>query len=196
MTNLLPLINSYVGQPGTAVAAHNISFDLRLLAQSGVTLDNPVICTYKCARHLMPDAPRHSNQVLRYWLGLDDKYGDLTLPGLPPHRAEADTLVTSRLLMELLRLRTAEELVVLTTQPVLLRTCGFGKHAGTPWGDVPKDYLRWIVREGPERPGPGGVKLGFDPDTRHTAMWHLGLPEARGAGWPNTGLLPPNAATP
>src|SRR5262245_25865334 len=31
----------------------------------------PWLCTYKSALRAWPDAPRHSNSVLRYWLGID-----------------------------------------------------------------------------------------------------------------------------
>lgn len=144
-----------------AVAAHNAEFDVRLLRQSGCQLDNPVICTWRCARQLWPEAPGFSNQVLRYWLGLDDKYGDLNLEGLPPHRALADTLVTSRLVMEMLKLKYDHELVELTKAPILIKTVGFGKHRGVEFANVPRDYLRWLVGQD------------FDADTLYTAQHWL-----------------------
>ena len=53
-----------------AFAAHNASFDQKWLPPD--LLGNlPVICTYKAAVHIWPEAPRHTNQILRYWLGLD-----------------------------------------------------------------------------------------------------------------------------
>lgn len=160
---------------GSVFVAHNAEFDLRMLRQSGVALDNPVICTWRCAQHLWPDAPSYSNQVLRYWLDLDGKYGSLMLPGLAAHRAPADALVTSRITMEMLRLRTAEELVELTRAPILHKALRFGKHAGVPAAEVPRSYWQWMYGEGEERPGPNGQKLGFDRDLRHTAAFYLGL---------------------
>lgn len=170
-----PGFDAMVGQ--VAVVAHFAEFDLRLLRQSGVELDNPVICTHRCAQHLWPDAPRHSNQVLRYWLGLDDKYGCLDMPGLPPHRALPDAVVTSRLLMEMMRLKTLQELVQMTAQPILHKLCRFGKHSGLEWAEVARrdpGYLRWILREGPKRTE-NGVEKGFDADMRHTASHYLGM---------------------
>jgi exodeoxyribonuclease X len=47
-----------------AFAAHNAAFDHQWLSPD--LLGNlPLICTYKAAVHIWPDAPRHTNQVLR-----------------------------------------------------------------------------------------------------------------------------------
>ena len=45
-----------------AYAAHVAKFENWLPELVG-----PVICTYKCALRLWPDAPEHKNQTLRYW---------------------------------------------------------------------------------------------------------------------------------
>src|ERR1700685_1071177 len=89
------------------VAAHNLEFDLRLLLQSGVPRDAlpaRTICTWRCSLHLYPDPPSHSNQVLRYYLGL-------VVPPVegPPHRALPDAVVTAELLRRMLRDRTLGE---------------------------------------------------------------------------------------
>lgn len=163
------------------LAAHNVEFDRRMLVQSlaaagcgDSVLPTRSICTWRCAQHVWPDSPRHSNQVLRYYLDLDSQ-SNLNLASLPPHRALPDAVVTSRILMRLLRERTAEELIELTQQPVLLQTIKFGKHAGMPWSQVPRSYLQWILGEGPLRVDSRGNKAGFDEDTRHTCRYHLGM---------------------
>jgi hypothetical protein len=53
-------------------------------------------------------------------------------------------------------------LVGLSDAPVLQRTCDFGKHRGTPWSVVPRDYLQWILRSDID-----------DPDVIHTARHYL-----------------------
>jgi hypothetical protein len=55
--------------------------------------------------------------------------------------------VTARILARLLAERTVDELLALSTMPVLLPKVNFGMHYGTPWNEVPTDYLRWILRE-------------------------------------------------
>lgn len=69
------------------VVMHNSRFDEQWITPE-VTGGLPVIDTLRVARELWPDAPAHSNQVLRYWLaatgrmhaphgGVDRKYADM-----------------------------------------------------------------------------------------------------------------------
>jgi exodeoxyribonuclease X len=146
------------------VAAHNLAFDLRMLRQGGAAVPTGGICTWRCALHLFPDAPGHSNGVLRYHLGLE--VPGLAECGLPPHRALPDALVTAALLRHMLETKTEQELLELTTTPVLLRTCRFGKHRGTAWAEIPRGYMEWILRQTGE--------AAFDADVRHTARHYLG----------------------
>lgn len=138
--------------------AHNAKFERAFLSALG---DVPWLCTYKAAARIWPEAPSHSNQVLRYWLKLEvDR--DVGMP----HRALPDCLVTAQLLLRLLDKASLEDMLRWTNMPVLKRKCGFGKHVGQLWSEVPKDYLQWIVRNGT-----------FDEDTLYTAKVHLGLVE-------------------
>lgn len=138
------------------LAAHNLGFDWRMLVQSGVAehrLSSRRICTWRCAQHLYPDAPGHSNQVLRYYL-------DLRVPlikSLPPHRALPDAVVTAALLQKMLETETPDNLEALTKKPVMLKTVRFGKHKGTEWKNLDSGYLNWILSKD------------FDADAHHTA---------------------------
>jgi exodeoxyribonuclease X len=116
-------------------AAHNSKFDRGFLPMLD---DRGWIDTLRCAQHVWPDAPDFKNQTLRYWLGVD-------LPRDRMHRALEDATVTAHILARLLAERTVDELLALSTAPVLLRTVGFGKHYGWSWSDVPTDYLDWIL---------------------------------------------------
>jgi exodeoxyribonuclease X len=143
-------------EEAVCVAAHNLAFDSRMLRQSARADVLPPlrICTYRCAMHLYPDSEDgHSNQVLRYHLGL--KVPEVT--NLPPHRALPDALVTAEVLKHMLRTHSPEELVALSTTPARLRTVRFGKYRGTLWKDVPSDYLEFIL------------KKDFDEDVKLTA---------------------------
>lgn len=133
------------------VAAHNARFDRSFLPP---LKDKRWIDTWRCALHVWPDAPNHKNMTLRYWLGID-------LPRDGAHRALADAIVTANLLCRLLKERSVDDLIKLSTKAAVLRKVTFGKHAGKLWADVPTDYLQW------------GSKQEFDPDVKHTIKHEL-----------------------
>jgi len=138
-------------------AAHNCKFEQEFFGGGG----RRWICTMQAAKHLFPDAPGFSNQVLRYWLGLDEEMEDVAR-AMPPHRAGPDTYVTALILSRLMLLSNVDELVRLTTAPVLLRDVTFGKHKGSKWAALPWDYLNWVAN-----------KSDLGADEKHTARHHL-----------------------
>ncbi len=167
------------------LVAHNAAFDLQMLRQSCLAADaDPSevlpwrsICTWRCAQTIYPDAPKHGNQVLRYYLDLDDRYGPLGTD-LPPHRALPDAVVTSWLVSDMLTRHSAEELIAMTEAPILQKVCRMPKHVGKTWEEVSKvdpSYMRWMLSQGPLIILPGGNKTGFDDDTIYTLKFHLGL---------------------
>lgn len=124
----------------TAYAAHNSEFEASFLPDDGVEW----ICTYKGALHAWPDAPGHSNQVIRYWRGLDGRANfDRSLASLA-HRAAPDAYVTAHLLSDLLQIATVPQLITCTKQPKRYPVLTFGKHYGMKWADVPGGYLEWL----------------------------------------------------
>jgi exodeoxyribonuclease X len=130
------------GQKPDALVAHNCDFE-RLFISKTITKELPWICTHKVTLRVWPDAPRHSNQVLRYWRGL-------TLDAeiaMPPHRAGPDAWVTAHLLAELAKSTTMEQMIDWSSKPKQLPTIPFGKHRGSKWADAPIDYLQWMVRQ-------------------------------------------------
>lgn len=141
--------------PGPIVfAAHNVKFDWSFLGKYLATPSARTVCTHRCALHLVPEAPAHGNQALRYHLGLRPRLPER----LHPHRALYDAIVTAETLVYMLGDHSVDELVDLSEKPVLLRALRFGKYAGVPSEQVPADYYRWILRSG-----------GFDEDVEHTA---------------------------
>jgi exodeoxyribonuclease X len=125
-----------------AFVAHNCEFEQRFIP-SHATSDLPWICTHKIALRVWPDAPRHSNQVLRYWrqLTLDAALA------MPPHRAGPDAWVTAHIFAELLHTASSAEMIEWTLKPKQLPTMTFGKHRGAPWTEIPVDYLHWMTRQ-------------------------------------------------
>ncbi len=140
------------------VAAHNARFDRSFLP---MLQEKRWIDTYRCALHIWPDAPCHSNMTLRYWLGID-------LPREGAHRALADATVTAHILIAMLKDRTVAELLKLSTKAALLRKVRFGKHAGKLWTEVPADYLVWAEKQD------------FDPDVKFTVKSELQRRKAEG----------------
>lgn len=119
------------------VAAHNADFDRKFL---GDAFAKHWVCTYKVSLRIWPDFPSHSNQFLRYELGLPDPTEGL------PHRALYDAFITAHLLVEEAKHMSVREMVQISREPALLTTLNFGKHRGTKIADAPRDYLDWLLR--------------------------------------------------
>jgi exodeoxyribonuclease X len=129
----------FSGEPDV-FAAHNCAFE-RSFFTGGAT---PWICTLKVARRLWPDSPSHSNQCLRYFLGVQI---DEAL-AMPPHRAAPDAYVTAAILLEALKHTTVEQMIEWTSQPSLLPgAINFGKHKGVLWSQCDPSYLDWMARQ-------------------------------------------------
>lgn len=121
--------------------AHNAAFEQSFLGQSWPHAK--WICTYKCALRVWPDAPGHSNQVLRYWLGIIHPFG-IDRKSIDPHRALSDCYVTGEIAQRLLQAATFANLVRWSAEPPLHTKLNFGKHRGQRFDAVPADYLEWI----------------------------------------------------
>jgi exodeoxyribonuclease X len=154
---LWPLLFQGCG-PQDILVAHNAAFEQHFHKGDG----RAWIDTYKCALVVWPDAPAHSNQVLRYWLNLDHDTGFDRVAAMPPHRALPDAYVTAQILIRLLQESTIDDMLRVSAAPALLRRIGFGKHKGMLFSEAPADYLRWIVD-----------KAEFDADVTATARYWL-----------------------
>ncbi|WP_072875129.1 putative quorum-sensing-regulated virulence factor [Alicyclobacillus tolerans] len=125
------------------LVAHNAKFDRSFLPET----HRPWICSYRLARHLWPEAQKHTNQYLRYWLGLE-------LDADMAHSAAGDTFVTAHVFwQELLTYRKrmaqsdqVEELIAYAASRIPITTMPFGKHKGKPLEDVPIDYIQWALK--------------------------------------------------
>lgn len=138
--------------------AHNAKFDKSFLPHLP---PSDWICTWKCACDLYPDAESHSNQALRYELGLDVSHIPTSAGGVA-HRALFDAHVTARLLIKMLRETSLDYLRRVSARPVLLKKLRFGKHFGEAFDDVPRSYLQWMLTQD------------FDEDTIYSAEVSLG----------------------
>jgi exodeoxyribonuclease X len=125
-----------------AYVAHNADFERSFLQH--LLGDALWACTYKCALRVWPDLLSHSNQALRYRLGLVNPL-NIDRHTLSPHRALSDAIVTAAVFLEVTKHATWQELVQWSSEPALLSVFRFGKHRGERFDAVPEDYLRWIV---------------------------------------------------
>lgn len=130
--------------PAEVIAvAHNSGFEKRILEKVGVR-PHRWLCTYKAACRVWPDAPGHSNEVLRYHLGL----GTGRSARQAPHSAGHDATVTSQLLTALLSSGTPlEDMIKWEGEPAMLPTCPLGDWRGSKWADVEESFLYWIIRK-------------------------------------------------
>lgn len=132
-------------EPVDAIAAHMAEFELKFL---GLAVTPPLICTYKAALRMWPDAPSHSNGALRYWLQDADKIAPDHVMTQPAHRAGPDAYVTAHLLLALFEAgATGRQMVAWTKEPALLPTCPIGKFRGKPWSQVEGGFLDWMLRQ-------------------------------------------------
>lgn len=142
------------------VVAHNANFDKRFMDFG----ECPWVCTWKLSNRVYPDAPSHSNQFLRYFLGLPDP---VLADKQFAHRALYDAEVTTYLFMNLLSKAVSDEpvarMIELSNSPVLLHKVAFGKHQGKLWKDVPRDYLNYILYK----------SSGWDDNVLHTAKFYM-----------------------
>ncbi len=125
-----------------AYVAHNADFERSFLERR--LGDALWACTYKCALRIWPDLLSHSNQALRYRLGLVNPF-NVDRHTLSPHRALSDAIVTAAVFNEIAKHATWPEIVRWSSEPALLSVFRFGKHRGERFDAVPEDYLRWIV---------------------------------------------------
>lgn len=137
-----PLAGEFLTATGTNIdyfAAHKAQFDAQWFTEK-MRGGRQLLCTYKAALRVWPEAPAHSNQVLRYWLKLNVE-GTVE----PPHRAAPDAFVTAHLLREILKHATIADMIAWTAEPPVLPKILFGKHKDKAWSNPPSDYLEWIV---------------------------------------------------
>lgn len=128
--------------------AHNAQFDVNFLPMLTATAAGGPkwICTMKAAKRIWPDMASHSNQAIRYALGLVRPFG-LSRDEIQPHRAHSDVTVTAAILAHIFEHKLARfaDLVEWTTQPMQMLTMPLGKHKGKKWADIEGDYLTWIA---------------------------------------------------
>jgi DNA polymerase III epsilon subunit-like protein len=129
--------------------AHNAEFDLEVMSKKGIEIPN-YICTLKVARNALTEGNRdlesYRLQFLRYYLGL---YKNEDKNHITAHDALSDVYFLRDLfhyLLENTKL-SAEQMMVISKQPQIIRELRFGKYAGKTLQEIARmdrEYLIWI----------------------------------------------------
>lgn len=139
--------------------AHNAEFDMSVLKKKGVNIPK-YICTFKVARNMLAeddnkkDLESYSLQYLRYYLGLYKK--EDTNTEVTAHDAMGDVFVLKNLFEYLQQNSklTPENMMLISKEPLFIRTLTFGKYAGSSLEEVAKtdrEYLEWLKENAKEK---------------------------------------------
>jgi exodeoxyribonuclease X len=149
------------------MVAHNAEYEQAVLA--GTIFDRcRWVCTFKCALIIWPDAPSHSNEALRYWLGM----GTGRSFKQASHSALHDCKVTAGIFNQLYgqfhrrlvdegRITGAfeavqspevqnailDEMARVSREIAVLPRCPIGKERGKPWSEIDAGFLSWTLRQ-------------------------------------------------
>lgn len=136
------IIDIFQDDPEVVAVAHSAEAERTMLA--ALNLKCRWLCTYKAALRIWPDAPSHSNEGLRYWLG----HGTGRSVPQAPHSAAHDAQVTSKIFNELMAAgANFEDMIRWTDEPALLPRCPLGDWRGRRWSEVDDGFLDWIMRK-------------------------------------------------
>ncbi len=155
-------LQNLVAGEKNVIVAHNARFDVDMLNKEGI-FPPRVICTFKLARYLDKNGviPKYNLQYLRYFLNLEIE--------ATSHTALGDILVLEGVFN---RINTkfqgkpelkdpVEEMIRISSNPILIPRMPFGKHKGELFGELPRDYLEWLLT------------TELDEDMAYTARKHL-----------------------
>ncbi len=146
--------------PENYLIIHNAPFDLGMLEKEGFSSQMQLIDTLRCARHIFADEEAHRLQYFRYKMGLyKQEAAEAKKLGIEvkAHDAIGDVLTLKLFLSELkiaVEERFSEEnpvekMVLLTKEPIFIKTFRFGKYKGKDLVDVAHEdasYLRWMLK--------------------------------------------------
>ena len=135
------------------LVAHNVNFELEMLAKDGLLWKGGLIDTMKCSKHLIDEIDRFSLQYLRYELGLyrsEQEEAEKVGVALMAHTALSDAFHTKMLHLYLNEMADDEHLMELSMTPVLIKKLNFGKYKGHYLEEVAMQdagYLQWLSKQ-------------------------------------------------
>ena len=151
-SDIAAFLNEHNSADNTLVA-HNIGFDLSMLAKEGFVWQGGIIDTLKCSRHLIDEIDRFSLQYLRYELGLyRSEVAEAEKLGvrIGAHNALSDAFHVMLLHRYLNEMADDRKLQELSVEPVLIKRFNFGKYKEHYLEEVAMNdaaYLRWMLEQ-------------------------------------------------
>ncbi|MEN9655038.1 MAG: hypothetical protein RL235_1150 [Chlamydiota bacterium] len=144
VTEALQNFSTFCEGPALLIAHNNDAFDKPMLEaefiRGGLTIPAwKYLDTLKWARKYRPDLPKHTLQFLREVYGIAPNQA---------HRALDDVMVLADVLSRMIGDLNWETIVRLVSQASDVLRMPFGKHAGKPLAEVPKDYVLWLNGSG------------------------------------------------
>ncbi len=126
------------------IAHNNDAFDQLFLEaefeRANLTLPQwTYIDSLKWSRKYRNDLPKHNLQFLRETYGIEANQA---------HRALDDVIVLHQVFSRMIDDLELKAVLSLLNQPPQAQRMPFGKHAGKLLTEVPKDYVKWLAREG------------------------------------------------
>lgn len=142
------------------LVGHNIGFDVIAFENStGVKLKYQLIDTYKVAYHHFEDnfpenpASNYKLNYLRYYMGLNDKILESNLminkSLRTTHSALFDVIMTKEVFEVFLENHSLEEMVAISSRPLIFKKLVFGKYKGITFEEVAitdYGYLQWLFK--------------------------------------------------
>jgi len=151
-TELTELLNRH-NNDNNILVAHNINFDLEMLAREGFIWQGGIVDTLRCSRHLIEEIDRFSLQYLRYELGIykseEVKTKALGIT-LQAHDALSDAFHVQQLYHYLKEMVSEDELMRMSVEPALLKKLNFGKYKSHYIEEVAaqdRGYLEWLLQQ-------------------------------------------------
>lgn len=127
---------------------HNVDFDARFAK----AMHLPRICTLAISRSLFPDMDSHTQSAMLYRLARMYNAEAVMREHLRNAHAALDDVTNCMVLLQFLikvaknegfSISTWNDLHAFSEACRIPKTIGFGKHKGTPIGQVPRDYVKW-----------------------------------------------------
>ncbi len=134
----------FCGTECILVAHNNDAFDKLFLEaefqRAGLEIPKwTYIDTLKWARKYRRDLPKHSLQFLREAYGIEANQA---------HRALDDVYVLHRVFSRMTDDLDPKTILTLLSETPQAQRMPFGKHAGKLLSEIPKEYVKWLAREG------------------------------------------------
>jgi len=140
----LAAFSSFCSGETVLIAHNNDAFDKPFLEaefqRAGLSMPSWIFLdSLKWSRKYRSDLPRHSLQFLREAYGIEANQA---------HRALDDVLVLYKVFSMMVDDLPFPKILELMKQTPQIVRMPFGKHAGKPLSEIPKDYVAWLAKNG------------------------------------------------